>query len=50
MPQLADFSGFYYNPASNLLAYHAVKAEICQQSHQPLPEVPTLVNGLDAKS
>jgi hypothetical protein len=32
MPQLADFGGFYYDPASNLLAYHGVTAAICQQS------------------
>jgi hypothetical protein len=50
MPQPADFGGFYYDPASNLLAYRAVMATICQLSPQPLHEVPTLVNGLDANS
>jgi hypothetical protein len=50
MPQTADFGKFYYDPASNLLAYHPVMAAICQRSPQPLREVPTLANGLDAKS
>jgi hypothetical protein len=50
MRQQADFGRFYYDPASNLLAYCAVKAVICQRLPQPLCEVPTLANGLDAKS
>jgi hypothetical protein len=50
MPQLADFGGFYYDLALNLLAYQAVTAMICQRSSQPLYEVPTLTNGLDAES
>jgi hypothetical protein len=50
MPQMVDFDGFYFNLASNLLAYRAVMAEICQQLHQPLCEVPTIVIGLDAES
>jgi hypothetical protein len=50
MPKLADFGGFYYNPASNLLAYHTATAAICQRSPQQLCEVPTLANGLDAES
>jgi hypothetical protein len=41
---MADFGGFYYDTASNLLAYHAVTVT------QPLREVPTLINGLDAES
>jgi hypothetical protein len=50
MPQPAEFDGFYYDPASNLLAYHAVTAVICQRSPPPLREVPTLANGIDAES
>jgi hypothetical protein len=50
MPQLEKFWWIYYDPASNLLAYRDVMAAICQRSPQPLREVPTLANGLDAKS
>jgi hypothetical protein len=50
MPQPANFGDFYYNPTSNVLAYRAVMAAICQQTPQPFREVPTLANGLDAKS
>jgi hypothetical protein len=49
MPQPADFGRFYYDPASNLLAYCAVTAGICQRLPQPLRKVPTLANGLDAE-
>jgi hypothetical protein len=45
MPQRADFGGFYYDLASNLLAYHAVTATmptIAQSTNTP--------NGLDAES
>jgi hypothetical protein len=49
MTQPADFCGFYYDPTSNLLVYHAVMAAICKRSPQTLCEVPTLDNGLDAK-
>jgi hypothetical protein len=48
MPQLADFGGFYYDPASNILAYCAVMA-ICHRSPQTLCKVPTLANGFDAE-
>jgi hypothetical protein len=50
MPQLADFGRFYHNLASNMLAYHAATAAICQQFPQPLLEVPTLASELDAES
>jgi hypothetical protein len=50
MPQRADFGGFYYDRSSDLLAYHAVTAAICQRSPQTLRELPTLANGLDAES
>jgi hypothetical protein len=50
MPQPADFGGFYYDPASNLLAYRIVTAAMCQWSPQPLRKFPTLANGLDAES
>jgi hypothetical protein len=50
MPQPANFGGFNFNPASNLLAYRAVTAAICQRSPQPLRELPILANGLDAES
>jgi hypothetical protein len=46
MPQPADFGGFCYTLASNLLAYCAVMAAICQRSPPPLPELPTLGNRL----
>jgi hypothetical protein len=50
MPQLADFGGLYYELASKLLAYRALTAPICQRLlPQPLHEVPTLDNGLDAE-
>jgi hypothetical protein len=49
MPQPADFGGFYFDPASNLLAYRDVMATICQWSPQPLRELPTLANGLNAE-
>jgi hypothetical protein len=41
---------FYYDPASNLLAYRAVTASIRQQWPQPIRKVPKLANGLDAES
>jgi hypothetical protein len=44
MPQQADFGGFYYDWDSNLLAYRAVTAVICQRLPQPLCELPTLTN------
>jgi hypothetical protein len=47
MPQLADFDGFYYDRSSNLLAYRAVTAAICQRSPQTLRELPTLANRLE---
>jgi hypothetical protein len=50
MPQPAVFGGFYFDTASNLLAYRAVTAAICQWSPQPLRKLPTLAHGLDAKS
>jgi hypothetical protein len=46
----ADFGGFYYDLASNLLAYRNVTAVICQWSPQPLRKLPALANGLDAES
>jgi hypothetical protein len=49
MPQPADFNGFYYNPASNLLAYCNVMALICKQSPLPLHELPTIANRLEAE-
>jgi hypothetical protein len=45
MPQPANFDGFYFNPASNLWAFHAVTSAICQRSPQPLRELLTLGNG-----
>jgi hypothetical protein len=50
MPQLADFGEFYYDPASNLLAYRAVTAALCQQSPQSLRKLPALANGIDVES
>jgi hypothetical protein len=50
IPLPADFGGFYYDPASNLLANRTVIAAIYQRSLQPLREEPTLANRLDAKS
>jgi hypothetical protein len=40
MPQPADFGGFYFDPATDLLAYPAVTAVICPRSSQPLHELP----------
>jgi hypothetical protein len=39
MPQQADLGGFHYDPASNLFAYCAVTAAICQWLPQPLREM-----------
>jgi hypothetical protein len=50
MPQPSDFGGFYYDPASNLLAYRTVMVAICKWPPKPLREVPTLANGLDAET
>jgi hypothetical protein len=44
----ATAGGFYYDRASNLLAYRAVTAAICQRSPIPLRELPTLANRLEA--
>jgi hypothetical protein len=49
-PSGGGLGGFYYGLASNLLAYRAVTAKICQRSPEPLHEVLTLPNGLDAES
>jgi hypothetical protein len=46
----ATVGRFYYDWASYLLAYRAVTPAICQRSPQPLRELPTLANGLDAES
>jgi hypothetical protein len=48
MPQSADFGGFYYDRSSNLFAYRAVTATICQRWPQRLHELPTLANRLEA--
>jgi hypothetical protein len=44
MPQTANLADYTtYDPASNLLAYLAVKAAICQRWPQPLHELPTRI-------
>jgi hypothetical protein len=50
MPQPADFGGFYYYQSTNILAYSAVTAAICQLLPQTLREMPTLANRLEAPS
>jgi hypothetical protein len=47
--QYATAGRFYYDRASNLLAYHAVMAAICQRLPIPLCELLTLANRLEAE-
>jgi hypothetical protein len=47
MPKPANFNGFYYNLASNLLAYCTATALICKQWPLSLHKLPTLANRLE---